>query len=98
MPECDNDTTVVLRESFKARNESMAVLLEEYDQIAAADAIVSHMTHIPGLVNTTSDILSREGEGSEFHAAVANDFPLVTQKINVSEELPAPIRSLSSLL
>jgi hypothetical protein len=56
------------------------------------------MTHIPGLVNTTSDILSREGEGSEFHAAVANDFPLVTQKINVSEELPAPIRSLSSLL
>jgi hypothetical protein len=43
LPKCDRDTSVVLHESHKARNEAMALLLEEYDAIAGAKAIEAHI-------------------------------------------------------
>ena len=98
MPKCDNDSSVVLHDSFKARNEFMASLLEEYDQIAAAHAIEVHMVHIPGVRNTCSDILSREGVTDLFYAAVTQDFPSITNLQDVSSRLPASVRSLSKLL
>ena len=98
MPKCDNDTCVVLRDSNKARNEAMASLLESYDDVAADEAIESHMVHIPGVINKTSDILSREGESDLFYSTVALDFPSVRRFQDLSDQLPASIRSLSKLI
>jgi hypothetical protein len=35
MPKCDNETSVVLKESYRAHNEHMASLLEDYDHTTA---------------------------------------------------------------
>ena len=35
MPKCDNEISVVLKESYRARNEHMAVILEDLDHLTA---------------------------------------------------------------
>ena len=98
MPECDNDTSVELKTSFKARNEAMALLLELIDNIEAEEGIESHMVHIPGVVNRVSDTLSREGVTSVFFSHVKRDFPHIRHLQDVSGSLTAEVRSLHSLL
>jgi hypothetical protein len=61
MPKCDNDTTVVLKMSYRARSEHLAVLLEDYDSLSAKHSVRVFMVHIPGVLNTASDELSRVG-------------------------------------
>jgi hypothetical protein len=93
MPKCDNDTTVVLKGSYRARNEHLALLLEDYDSLSA-----NHSMRIPGVLNTASDELSRVGVYEAFFNAVRTDFPFIVDLQDVSELLPPSIRSLENLL
>jgi len=75
MPKCDNDTSVVLKNSYKARSTHLAQLLEDYDHLSALNNVNVQMVHIPGVINRVSDILSRDGVCKDFYNAVRTDFP-----------------------
>ena len=98
LPKCDNGAAVTLKESYRARNEHLAQLLEDYDFITAKHAVRVFMVHIPGVLNKVSDILSREGVCPAFHDAVRNDFPCVKTRQDISNLLPEDVRSLSNVL
>jgi hypothetical protein len=55
------------------------------------------MTHISGVNNRVSDVLSRDGVCDAFYAQVATDFPHVTAFQNVTSMIPSEIRSLARL-
>jgi hypothetical protein len=98
MPKCDNETSVVLKESYRARNEHMASLLEDYDHTTALHNVTVQMTHLAGVLNRVSDLLSRERASAAFFARVRIDFPHITSLQDVSHLLPDSIRSLAKLL
>jgi hypothetical protein len=97
MPMCDNHTSVILMESFKARSTHLAVLLEDYDQLAARHTMSVQMCHIPGVDNRVSDILSRDGVCPAFYAAVRSDFPSIKRVQDVSAGIK-DIRSLARIM
>jgi hypothetical protein len=78
MPKCGNETTVVPKESYRARNEHMASLLEDYDHATALHSVSVQMTHLAGVLNRVSDILSRERASAAFFARTRIDFPHIT--------------------
>jgi hypothetical protein len=98
MPKCDNEISVVLKESYRARNEHMATILEDLDHLTAKHRVCVQMVHISGVNNRVSDILSRDGVCAAFYAQVATDFPVVTAFQNVTDMIPTEVRSLSKLL
>ena len=98
MPKCDNETTVILKESYRARNEHLATLLEDYDHTTALHRVSVQMTHLAGVLNRVSDILSRERASAAFFARARIDFPHITSFQDVSLLLPVHIRSLAKLL
>jgi hypothetical protein len=98
IPKCDNDTSVVLKNSYKARSTHLARLLEDYDHLSATNNVNVQMVHISGVINLVSDILSGDGVCTAFYEAVKSDFPFVTSVQNVSSRLPATIRSLSHIM
>jgi hypothetical protein len=98
MPKCDNEISVVLKESYRARNEYMAVILEDLDLLTARHHVCVQMFHISGVNNRVSDILSRDGVCAAFYTQGATDFPVVTAFQNVTDMIPTEVRSLSKLL
>ena len=95
MPKCDNETSVVLKESYRARNEHMTSLLEDYDHTTALHRVAVQMTHLAGVLNRVSDILSRERASAAFFSRVRIDFPHITSLQDVSHLLPDSMRSLA---
>ena len=98
MPKCDNDTSVVLKNSYKARSTHLAQLLEDYDHLSALHNVNVQMVHIPGEINVVSDVLSRDGVCEAFYRAVRTDFPHINSLQNVSELLPSSVRSLAHIM
>ena len=98
LPKCDNGTTVTLKESYRARSEHLAQLLEDYEFITAKHGVRVFMVHIPGVLNRASDILSRDGVCQAFYDAVRNDFPHVQKCQDISSLLPEGVRSLDNVL
>ena len=76
----------------------MASLLEDYDHTTALHRVTVQMTHLAGVLNRVSDLLSRERASAAFFARVRIDFPHITSLQDVSHLLPDSIRSLAKLL
>jgi hypothetical protein len=50
MPKCDNEISVVLKVSYRARDEHMAVILEDLDHLTAQHRVCVQMVHISGVL------------------------------------------------
>jgi hypothetical protein len=76
----------------------MASLLEDYDHTTTLHNVTVQMTHLAGVLNRVSDLLSRERASDAFFARARIDFPHITSFQDVSHLLPDSIRSLAKLL
>jgi hypothetical protein len=91
---CDNQATVDVCTSYKARTYGMATLLESIDLQLARHALNVEFTHIATELNTAADNLSR-GELTHFFNCIHNSMPTTHfQEVHVD----ADVRNISKFV